>query len=188
MIKALVAILTFIIGLSSVAILKFISTSQIAAPVPVVANRTNSEQVTLTEADTSVPFFDSFDKDDYFSCWLIADNFPGMREVWTILLDREDNERSSWTATVLTSNPDGSPNDKDIFESTVLTTDHDRLVFKTRKIRGVQYQFSGKFLRNGKDFADDEKAIAGTMRKIVKGKEVAKFTADFAYAEPVCFH
>jgi hypothetical protein len=111
-----------------------------------------------------------------------------MPEVWSILLDREATGKDRWTATVLTSKPDGSSNDKDIFESIELEADGSRLMFKTRKIRGIQYFFDGRFLKNGKDFIQDENIIAGTMRKVVKGKEIARFTSTFVYAEPHCFH
>lgn len=136
------------------------------------------------------PFFKSFAKDEYYSGWLIADEFPGMKEVWTILLrhDEEKGKGHLWSAMVLTSNPDDSANDDDNFESIPIKTDSDHLSFSTNKIRGIQYRFDGKFFKQDKNFYEGEKVLNGTMQKIVRGKVVAKFSADFAYHEPVCFH
>ncbi len=88
----------------------------------------------------------------------------------------------------MTQHADFSPNDDDDFHSVWIKTENNRLSFKTNKIRGIEYKFDGKFFKNGKEFSNDEKVLKGTLQKIVKGKQVAKFTADFAYREPVCFH
>ncbi len=141
------------------------------------------------------PFFDSFDSDgneQYFSGWLIPNNFKGMPEVWTILLTRGDfnpeNEKLVWSAMVLTTNADGEPNDDDLFESVQIETVGSHLSFKTNKIRGIEYRFDGDFIKNGTDFSEDDSVLRGTMQKIVRGKQAAVFTAKFAYHEPHCFH
>lgn len=146
------------------------------------------------------PFFDSFktvaydENNEYqgYAGWLIADEFKGMKEVWTILLDRGDegstNGKLVWSAMILTTNTDGSPNDDDDFSSVWIKAESDHLSFRTNKVRGIEYRFDGKFFKNGKDFAEDQKVLRGTMQKIVRGKVVAKFTDDFAYFEPHCFH
>ena len=114
-----------------------------------------------------------------------------MKEVWTILLTTDNEhfkDNKVWSAMVLTDNPDGSSNDDDNFQSVRIKTENNHLSFKTNKIRGIEYKFDGEFFKNGKEFSNDEKVLKGTLQKILKGKVIAKFTADFAYHEPHCFH
>lgn len=199
--KLLIAFLTFAVGVFAFYSLK--NESQIwtqKTETTVVAPKFKTEIITYQnipdkEIGELKPFFDSFgENEEYrnFGGWFIADDFKGMPEVWTILLDRGDEEstdgKTVWSAMVLTQNADGEPNDDDIFQSVSIATEGNRLSFKTNKIRGIEYKFDGRFARNGVDFSQNEKVLKGTMQKIVKGKQVAKFTAGFAYHEPRCFH
>lgn len=137
------------------------------------------------------PFFDSVREDGYFSGWLIPEEFVGMNEVWTILVTRDeanDRKQLRYRAIVLTKNADGSSNDEDNFISSSIQAKGDRLSFTTTKIRGIQYKFDGRFLYGGSALVEGQPIARGTMRKIVNGKTVAKFTADLSYHEPVCFH
>ncbi len=210
--KLLIALLTFTVGVLGFNLLtikqpstsidfiseqKTINKSELKIETPPVVK---TEKFKSQEKTTvSKPFFDlfdkdKFDKDDYqsYGGWFIADEFKGMKEVWTIFLDRSEenskDEKLVWSAMVLTQHADGSPNDEADFHSVQITTKSNRLSFKTNKFRGVEYKFDGEFFKNGKEFSDDEKVLRGTMEKFVKGKRVAKFTADFAYYEPRCFH
>ena len=168
--------------------------------VPNVQTKISVEsEIDKPKTKNLVPFFDSFKKNEFdgnqyqgFSGWFSTDEFKEMEEVWTILLSR-DNENSKdeklvWSAMILTNNADGSSNDNDDFHSVQIKTAGNHLSFRTNKIRGIEYRFDGEFFKKGKDFLPDEKVLNGTLHKIVKGKQVAKFTADFAYYEPVCFH
>ena len=171
---------------------------EISAPKIVATEK--KEIVDASEKSENLkPFFDSFDVANYDdneyqgrSAWFMINDFKGMKEVWTIMLNRSNenskDEKLVWSAMVLTQNADGSANDEDNFQSVWIKTESNRLSFKTNKIRGIEYQFDGTFFKNGKKFSNDEKVLRGTMQKFVKGKLVAKFTADFAYNEPHCFH
>ena len=194
--KILIALLTFSLGVSASNLLSLEKTpiSPTVAPIQksVEILQVQTFDFSVQKTENSKPFFNSFNDDEGYGGWLIADKFEGIREVWTILLSR-DSENSSvdklvWSAIVLTINADGESNDDDNFQSVWIKTEGNRLSFRTNKIRGIEYRFSGEFFKTGKDFTDDEKVLKGTLQKIVRGKEVAKFTADFAYAEPVCFH
>ena len=193
--KLLIAFLTFTIGIMAFNLLKSRETSTSAILTmenkTFVASQSSLENIPIERIKYSKSFFDSFNEDEGFSGWLIADNFKGMKEVWTILLTTDNEhlkDNKVWSAMVLTDNPDGSSNDDDNFQSVRIKTENNHLSFKTNKIRGIEYKFDGEFFKNGKDFSNDEKVLKGTMQKIVKGKVVAKFTADFAYLEPHCFH
>lgn len=208
--KILIAFLTFTLGLFT---FYFFYTEKIqnlpeVSPVLDISEAPEieiefEEDFAKPKAENLSPFFDSFKADvtdpyhgenEYqgYSGWFIADDFKGMKEIWTVLLSR-DNENSKnknfvWSVMILTSNTDGSPNDEDDFHSVWIKTESNHLSFKTNKIRGIEYKFDGDFFKKGKTFSDDEKVLKGTLQKIVKGKQVAKFTADFAYFEPRCFH
>lgn len=210
--KILTALLTFTLGVLSFNLTDAKKRENIEiAPLekkvfPVVAPKSeivSNEKKELAEIsvkpETLKPFFDSFDKnkfdeDDYqsYDGWFIADDFRGMNEVWTIFLERSDenskDEKLVWSAMVLTQHPDGTPNDEADFHSVEIKTEGSRLSFRTNKFRGVEYKFDGKFFKKGKEFADNERVLRGTMQKFIKGKRVAKFTANFAYYEPHCFH
>lgn len=198
--RALVALLTFTVGVVAFDLLKstpasstttFTTEQKIVeiAEVQVLSNLTQIKE-------SPKPFFDSFQSNENenlgFGGWFIADEFKGMREVWTILLSTDDensnDEKLIWSAMVLTRNPDGTSNDDDNFQSVWIKAEGNHLSFKTNKIRGIEYKFTGKFFKDGKEFTNDEKVLKGTLQKIVKGKDVAKFTSEFSYHEPVCFH
>ncbi len=189
--KILIALLTFSLGVSA---FNLFSIPQVVVPIQenVDVTQVCTFSVSIQKADTSKPFFNLFNDDEGYGGWLIADKFKGMREVWTILLSRDSenfkDDKLVWSAMVLTMNADGESNDDDNFQSVWIKTEGNRLSFRTNKIRGIEYRFSGEFFKTGKDFTDDEKVLKGTLQKIVRGKEVAKFTADFAYNEPHCFH
>lgn len=201
--KLLVALLTFTFGVLAFNLLK---TSQMSAPTTCISEQKavgisllQIENVPTKKVENQKPFFDSFTSNEYdngefqgFWGWFIADDFAGMQEVWTILLSRDsENSKSEqlvWSAMILTQHADYSPNDDDDFHSVWMKTENNHLSFRTNKIRGIEYKFDGEFLKNGKNFSADEKVLKGTLQKIVKGKRIAKFTAEFAYHEPHCFH
>lgn len=201
--RVIVAILAFTIGVLGVdllrtkdaAVLEISPVEQplIEAPKYPPTKIYSYEDFTPEKNENLKPFFDSFKSNDGYSGWFIPEDFKGMPEVWTILLDSDleetpKGEKMIWSAMVLTQHPDGSPNDDDSFESVQIKTVGNRLSFKTNKIRGIEYKFDGEFFVNGKSFDNDEKVLRGTMQKILKGKRITKFTADFAYHEPRCYH
>lgn len=210
--KLLIAFLTFTVGILAV---NLSAPKRATIPTPPAIEKKaaivleNKSEIISTDKIESLkpseknknlkPFFDSFSADNYdengyqgYSGWLMADDFKGMKEVWTILLSRDnENDKSEklvWSAMVLTQNADGSTNDEDNFQSVWIETVGNHLSFRTNKIRGIEYKFDGIFFKKGKEFSNDEKVLKGTLRKIVKGNKIAEFTADFSYQEPVCFH
>lgn len=61
-----------------------------------------------------------------------------------------------------------------------------RLQFRTKKLKGIEYHFDGVFFKNKMTGEQEEKVLHGTLRKFVKGKKVAEVSGDFAYGEPYC--
>lgn len=200
--RLLVALLTFAIGVFAFGLFSFKSSFNLGIKevtlneIPVSTITPNldiqPEKPQEIKTENDLPFFNSFKKDEGYSGWFIADDFKGMPEVWTILLDQdfvESNDKNFiWQAMVLTKHKDNTPNDNADFSSIWIKTENNKLSFKTQKYRNVEYKFSGEFLRNGKNFEQEEKILKGTMQKFVKGKKVAEFTTNFAYYEPRCFH
>lgn len=63
-----------------------------------------------------------------------------------------------------------------------------KLKFKTKKLKGIEYLFQGTFFKNKMTGEQEEKVLRGTLQKFVKGKKVAEVSGDFAYGEPYCLH
>jgi hypothetical protein len=189
--RALIGLLTFTLGVSASSIASLWTPIQSVEPPGTIELQPLDVPEQNVRRNAGGRFFDSFEDDDYFYGWFIPNRFRGMGEVWTIYLSKdigEDNNIDGWTVLILTSNPDGSSNDADNFHATVLKVSGTQLRFRTNSIRGVNYGFDGAFLRTGHVFTQEEKVSRGTMRKFVRGRLKAQFTADFAYAEPHCFH
>ncbi len=146
----------------------------------------------IYENKTFKPFFDSFDTNEYYYGWFIADKFKGMKEVWAISLDRDSEnpqtEEFKWSAMILTVNKDDSVNDDDDFHAIQIKTNGRNISFTTNKIRGIKYKFTGEFGNEFYNFEEGKKALKGTLQKFVNGKKVAEFTSDFKFYEPHCLH
>jgi hypothetical protein len=212
--KFWVALLTFAVGLLAFGLFSFktsfnlgvkeVSLNESPASVITSIPDFQPEKLQDIKPEDNLPFFNSFEYDkekvdptnEYlvqsFSGWFITDNFKRMPEVWTILLSRDSKhpqtKKFQWTAMVLTNLKDGSSDDEAHFSSIWIKTENNKLSFKTKKYQNVEYKFVGEFLRNGKNFSEEEKVLKGTIQKFVKGKKIAEFTSDFAYFEPRCFH
>jgi hypothetical protein len=201
--KIFVALLTFAIGVFAFGLFNFQSSfnneKDVFAPDlnskffttidPVSENQSEKSQQLKTE--TVLPFFKSFSDDEGYSGWLMADDLKDMKEVWTIRLWRDSgnskSEKLSWSADILRNDIDYNVDDAD--DSFIwIKTENNKLSFRTKKYRNVEYRFDGEFFKDGKTFAEGEKVLKGTLQKFVKGKKVAEFTSDFAYFEPRCFH
>lgn len=133
-----------------------------------------TEPSKLVEAET----------EEFFNGWYSVDDFKGMKDVWTMQLSRDyqnaDNQNFVWSAQILTDNEDNG------FYSISIRTDNNRLNFKTNKVKNIEYKFDGVFFKGKKTGKDGEKVLRGTLRKFVKGKQVAAIKADFQYYEPGC--
>ncbi|HRH44957.1 MAG TPA: hypothetical protein PKY82_25185 [Pyrinomonadaceae bacterium] len=206
--RLLVALLTFAIGIFAFGLLnlKYFSKSEKVETVPninskfiPVASITPFSQPPFElpqnfETENNLSFFNSFKDDEGYDGWFSPDDFKGMPEVSTIILAKDSwnskNENLIWQAMILRNDIDYNAiddNDADL-SSVWIKTENNKLSFKTKKYRNVEYKFKGEFLRNGKNFSEEEKVLKGNLQKFVKGKKVAEFTSDFAYFEPRCFH
>jgi len=78
--------------------------------------------------------------------------------------------------------------DEGYAEGIETTVEGNKLKFKTKKLKGIEYRFEGRFFKNKMTGEYDEKLLRGTLQKFVKGKKTAEVSGDFAYGEPHCLH
>ncbi len=78
--------------------------------------------------------------------------------------------------------------DEGFAEDLWTTIDGNKVKFKTKKLKGIIYQFEGVFFKNKTSGENGEELLRGTLQKIVKGKKIAEVSGDFSYTEPYCLH
>lgn len=59
-----------------------------------------------------------------------------------------------------------------------------KVEFKTKKIKGIEYSFKGFFFKNKTSGKYGEEMLRGTLKKYIKGKKIAEVSGDFAYSAP----
>lgn len=161
-------------------------------PLPAGAAKSEEDKIARPD-ETADDIVENDDSRDGISGWYSLENYPKMPEVSMIKLSGDYMDS------------DGNPTDKMILYSgiyTRLSEDIDegfaesfrtefkdnKVKFKTKKLKGITYQFEGVFFKNKTAGENGEELLRGTLRKFVKGKKVAEITADFAYYEPYCLH
>lgn len=177
-----IAIFTFFVGIAAVFVPTFLSTVQLSA------DRLSVRSIAPPPVrDDTRKFFDSFAPEETFSGWLIPYGFGADRAAWAILLTRNGRDTPSnpygWHAVVTRWKGGSEPKSGDEFHAVSLTTNGDQIAFKTNKVRGIQYKFSGEFLWPGHSFEAYENVLRGTMSMGGKG-EYGMLVGNFAYIEP----
>jgi len=190
MTRLFTAVLCFAIGCIASSLFAFLSDPQIILPVQPLEIQAEAPPP-VARPVPPLYLFDSAKNGDGFDGWFVVDEFRGMSEVWAVLLTSDYTDEADtrkWTAMMMTSLPDGSLNERDDFSAKAITADGRRLSFTTKTSRGIHYTFEGEFIKPGRHFEQEEKVLRGTLTKYRKDKMVARFTSDFAYAEPHCIH
>lgn len=125
--------------------------------------------------------------------WYSLEDFGKMPEVNMILLsgsnfddDGNPTEKMNLSAGVYTNLSDDI--DEGFAEAARAKIEDGKVKFKTRKLKGIRYEFEGTFFKNKTMGDDGEKLLRGTLKKFVKGKKVAETSGDFVYYEPHCLH
>lgn len=75
-----------------------------------------------------------------------------------------------------------------MYECKSAFADENKVVLKTRKHRGIEYKFEGRFFKNGfkEYFEEGETVLKGTLQKSVNGKKVYKIKKEFLFVVEVC--
>ncbi len=129
-----------------------------------------------------------------FSGWYSLENNNKMPEVSMILLSKlsfefeeeipsKSVEVSAGIYTTLSEDID-----EGFAEGVSVTIENDKVKFKTKKLKGIEYRFEGFFFKNKTSGENGEEILRGTLQKYIKGKKVAQMSGDFAYYEPHCLH
>lgn len=152
--------------------------------IPEIASEELSE---AKEIEESEPLDNSQD----INAWYSIDTYKKMPEVAMIkfYLTYYDDKGKRIKEPLLYSGVYTNLTD-DVYESyaegiqTKLTGN--KLEFRTKKLKGIEYRFHGVFFKNKMMGEQEEKVLRGTLQKFVKGKKVAEVSGDFAYGEPYC--
>jgi hypothetical protein len=190
--KIFVALLTFSLGILAFNLWHLDKSSLTQKSTPVQNNHSDKESAIKLVKDNyqeaiEKPFFDSVIEDEYYSGSFKNDDFELREDVWMIKLwyDSEDikSEKVAWGAQLIRVQDIDSK-----FSTIWIKTDHNRLSFKTRKVRGIEYRFEGEFLQKGNSFSEGVTVLKGTTQKFVKGRKIKEFTSTFSYFVPECVH
>lgn len=144
------------------------------------------------EVEESEPIDNSNDIDAWYS--LNNDEvYKKMPEVAMIkfsLSDYDDNGKKSKEPILYTGIYTTLTDDIDEgFAKGIQTTlVKNKLKFKTKKLKGIEYRFEGDFFKNKMIGKQDEEILRGTLQKYIKGKKVAEVKGNFVYGEPYCLH
>ncbi len=136
------------------------------------------------------------DNNNDIDAWYSLDNdetYKKMPEVAMIkfsLTDYDDNGGRSkkpilYTGIYTTLTDDI---DESFAKGTQTTLVKNKLKFKTKKLKGIEYRFQGTFYKNKMIGEQDEEILRGTLQKYIKGKKVAQVSGNFTYGEPYCLH
>lgn len=174
------AIFTFFVGIAAVLVPSFLSTVQVPTA------QFSARSIAPPPPDETRKFFDSFAPGETFAGWLVPYGFGG-GEFGVILLTRNGPDTpghpNGWHAIVTRWKSGTELKLGDEFHAVSLTTNGDQIAFKTNRVRGVQFEFSGEFLWPGHSFEDHENVLRGTMSMGGKG-EYGMLVGNFEYIEP----
>lgn len=123
--------------------------------------------------------------------WYLLEDHGKMPEVSMILLigDNLDDEgnatgKINLSSGIYTTLSDDI--DEGFAEEAWTKLKDNKVKFKTKKLKGIVYDFEGTFFKNKMSGETGEPLLRGTLRKFVKGKKVAEISGDFTYYKPYC--
>lgn len=189
LLKLLVAALAFFVGVYAAKIYlvkyQFVSTPPVEA-VKVEEQRTN--ELNISESNKSQKKEVAENENDGFHGWyFLREDFKTMPEVEMIEISKIPANIHSSKKTVVSSG---------IFtrflehgyhgyvEDLWTKIEDNRVEFKTKKIKGIEYSFKGFFFKNKTSGKYGEEMLRGTLKKYIKGKKIAEVSGDFAYSAP----
>jgi hypothetical protein len=188
----LIALIAFFCGILTVGIFRI---EEIPMPNPLfekeVINTSLSKTPPINETEDVEVVEDATTQN--INAWYSLDDYKKMPEVEMIKL---------WVSYfyedgILTKNPDINAGiytrlsediDEGFAEAIWTKIGDNRISFKTKKLKGIEYRFEGNFFKNKAMGKYEEKLLRGTLQKFLKGKKVAEVSGDFAYSEPYCLH
>lgn len=186
----LIAFLTFFGGVFAAKI--YLVKYQFVSVPPIEAVKIEEKKVEKVEhfisKETQKIQIEDLSAEKYIGGWYQLENYKAIKDVHLISLHSEwvgeNNEKIVTSATIFGGKEFGD----ELFESVSAKIDHEKVKFRTKKIKGVSYRFEGTFFKNKTSGEDGEKVLRGTLQKYIKDKKVAEVSGDFSYYEPRCWH
>jgi len=189
-----VALLAFLFGISTTQIFR---PFQKPLPTPLFENEAVDvplfEPAPLSEPEEIDEPVESIDAQTVHA-WYSLDSYKGMPEVEMINFygtDVDDDgvklEKMAFYTGIYT-NLFKNDVDEGFAEGIQTTVEGNKIKFKTKKLKGIEYRFEGTFFKNKTMGENGEKLLRGTLQKFVKGKKVAETSGDFEYTKPYCLH
>ena len=188
-----VAILTLFCGIFTVEVFRIDQ-----KPIPTFPMDKEIFEVPLVEklsiSETVDSEFLEYINEKTIHAWYSLDSYKGMPEVAMINFyganfDDDGNNlgKMFFYAGVYTHLFKGDV-DEGFAEAIETTVTGNKLKFRTKKLKGIEYRFQGVFFKNKMTGEQDEKVLRGTLQKFVKGKKVAEVRGSFEYGEPYCLY
>lgn len=188
-----VAILTLFCGIFTVEVFRIEQ-----KPIPTFPMDKEIFEVPLVE---KLPISETVDAErlEYINektvhAWYWIDDYKGMPEVAMINfhgtnVDYEGNqlEKMTFHAGIYTHFYKDNI-DEGYAEPIETTVIGNKLKFRTKKLKGIEYRFQGVFFKDKMTGEQDEKVLRGTFQKFVKGKKVAEIRGNFEYFKPYCLY
>lgn len=127
------------------------------------------------------------------SAWYSLDYYKNMPEVAMIKIyganfddDGKKLDKMYFESGIYTNLSDDV--DEGFAEGIQTKVEGNKLRFKTKKLKGIEYHFQGIFFKGKMTGEQNEKVLRGTLQKFIKGKKIAEVSGDFEYSEPYCLH
>ena len=188
-----VAILTLFCGIFTVEVFRIDQ-----KPIPTFPMDKEIFEVPLVEklsiSETVDSEFLEYINEKTIHAWYSLDSYKGMPEVAMINFyganfDDDGNNlgKMFFYAGVYTHLFKGDV-DEGFAEAIETTVTGNKLKFRTKKLKGIEYRFQGVFFKNKMTGEQDEKVLRGSLQKFVKGKKVAEVRGSFEYDEPYCLY
>lgn len=189
LLSLLIALLTFFGGVFAAKIYlvkyQFVSVPSIET-VKIEEERTN--ELKFSESDQLQKKEVSENEDDKFHGWyFLGEDIKTMPEVKMIEISKISANIHSSKKTVVSSGifTDFLEHGYHGYVEDLWTKIEDNKVeFRTKKIKGIEYSFKGFFFKNKTSGKYGEEILRGTLKKYIKGKKVAEVSGDFAYSPP----
>lgn len=187
----LIALLTFFGGVFAAKI--YLVKYQFISAPPIEAVKVEEIQTVKTQDFVEPKKNFAIENKDYGEIygWYSLENQEKMPEVNMIKLSSEYANNSKKGKIILSAGiytELSEDIDEGFAEGIQPTIEGNKVKFKTKKLKGIEYHFEGFFFKNKTSGENGEEILRGTLQKYIKGKKVAQMSGDFAYYKPYCLH
>ncbi len=142
-------------------------------------------EILLTDKKPDMEMRELSPLEDAFNGWYSFEGSKGLKDVNLLFISRDGGQDAEVGAAVFTN---FETEDAGFIEASWVKLEGNQVSFRTKKIRGFEFEFRGEFFKNKMMGEEGEEILRGTVSQF-RGKElVAKAAGDFKYYEPQCWH